>query len=138
MPLSQSSPLRARIHQAFILVWLSAVPVLGQSVTEPQLPPPRFSNTVQLLNNGEFSHALAALQRALTDEPDEPIEARLLRAQILNNAGRVEESEALWSSLVDEEPVLRSFALSRLVDSTVARSAAGLADDYLRPFSRCR
>ena len=135
MPLSQSSPLRARIHQAFILVWLSAAPVLGQSATEPQLPPPRFSNAVQLLNNGEFSHALAALQRALTDEP---IEARLLRAQILNNAGRVEDSEALWSSLADEEPVLRSFALSRLVDSTVTRSAAGLADDYLTALTNGR
>jgi len=138
MPLSQSSLLRARIHQAFILVWLSAAPVLGQSATEPQLPPPRFSNAVQLLNNGEFSHALAALQRTLTDEPDEPIEARLLRAQILNNAGRIEESEALWSSLADEEPVLRSFALSRLVDSTVTRGAAGLADDYLTALTNGR
>ena len=131
MPLRPLLPLGPRIHQTFILVWLSVAPVLGQSVTEPQLPPPRFPHAVQLLNNSDSSGALAALQRALTEESDEPIEARLLQAQILNNAGRVEDSEVLWSSLADEEPVLRSFTLSRLVHSTVTRGAAGLADDYL-------
>lgn len=133
-----SSPAGRTIHWAFIVAWLSATPALGQAPSDLRLPAPRFPDAVQLLNAGEFDTALAVLQRGLADEPYESVEARLLRAQILNNAGRVDESEALWSALGSEERALRAFALSRLIENTVNRGAADLADNHLNSLTNGR
>ncbi|HJO38752.1 MAG: transglycosylase SLT domain-containing protein [Vicinamibacterales bacterium] len=104
---------------------------LGQPATELRLPTGLFLEATQRLEEGDHVAALAALDRSVVARSEEPVAAQLLRAQIHSDTGRIAESESLWLAVADTEPSLRRFALARLVDATVARGAADMADTHL-------
>ena len=129
-----------------INLWILAF-MAGGSLFQPndarakedlRLPRPSFPAVVELHETGRTEAALAALDRAIADTEDAPLEARLLRAALLDGLGRGDESERIWVSVVDGEPALRAFALTTLVVNLAGRGEAARAEDHLNALTRGR
>ncbi len=95
-----------------------------------QLPAAAWPAAVAQMHAGDPIGALAALDRAITDE-EKPLEATVLRATLLTRAGRHAEAEAEWGSAIDRAVYLRTFARRAIVTSLAARGAPQEAEPYL-------
>ena len=103
-----------------------------------RLPRPSFPAVVDLHEAGRTEEALTALERAIANTEDAPLEARLLRAALLDGLGRTDESERTWVSVADDEPILRTFALTTLVANLADHGEAARAEDHLNALTQGR
>jgi soluble lytic murein transglycosylase len=87
----------------------------------PSLPPPTYPAVVQIMKDP--AQALAALDRELAAGADSaPIEALVLRAHLLSEAHRLQESVALWDEIGGRDDRLRGFTgRSAIADLLAAR-----------------
>lgn len=97
-----------------------------------RLPPPTFPDAVVLLEQGRPAAALARLEAQLGPlSPATPIEARILRAHLLEQIDRAIEAETAWRSVATDEPSIAEFATRRLVASLARRDQAVDAERWL-------
>ena len=94
-----------------------------------RLPAPLFPDAVALWHDGLVDAALTQLGDAAA--AGGALEARVLRAWLLELTARPLESEAIWQGLAADEPSLRAFARDRLVGLALARGAAADANAHL-------
>ena len=94
-----------------------------------RLPEPQYPSAVTLYRQGRAADALAELDRAVRrgDPASEPIEAALLRAVLLESAGRPADAASVWTRIADRDQTMRGYALRSLVSNLAARDAPGEA-----------
>ena len=90
---------------AAIHIFLTAAFILGTAAftavaDEVRLPSAAYPDAVLLMNNSEYEKALSALDAALVGNSSQPVEAMILRANLLEKQGNYEESESLWNGIV--------------------------------------
>ena len=101
------------------------------------LPRPTFSEAFQLWHNGQVADALTLLDRQLAPgSDDQPLAALVLRASLLEEAGRPVDAERLWTDVISREAWMRTFARRALVRSLAARGEPGRADQVLAELAR--
>ena len=102
------------------------------------LPPPLFPSAVQLWRDAQPADALAVLerQRGGAADDDQPLEALVLGAALLEAAERHTEAEALWAAVIEHQVWMRTFSRRKLVESRVARGDADGAAQFLAELSR--
>ncbi len=103
----------------------------GTVDTTLRLPAPTYPDVVALSTSGDYATALASLDRAVGDTAPEPLDALVLRATLLNAAGRRAEAEAAWRQVIDREVWMRTFSRRALVASMTARGEPTLATPIL-------
>ena len=119
-----------------------AVSPLGAANDDLILPPQTYPDVTRLLNAGDHTAALDTLTAAVQDasgepgQPDQPIEALVLRATLLAHLGRDTEAEAVWRRVVDREVWMRTFSRRALVTSMAGRGEPALAAPILSELSR--
>ena len=112
---------------AAALISISAVVGAGSTVQAAQsnedlrLPEPAYPTTTALWRDGQAAEALAALEREAPAGDAAPIEALLLRAAALSDAGRAADAEAAWRAAGDREASIGDFARRAIVRSLSAR-----------------
>ncbi len=121
-----------------LVAWvaLTTSPAPAQTDTL-QLPTPTFPEVRARWAAGRVDEALALLERALPrDASDQPLEAIILRATLLGEAGQPLEAERLWRVVIDREVWMRTFARRALVASLALRRAPAEAELILGEISR--
>ncbi|MXZ73424.1 MAG: transglycosylase SLT domain-containing protein [Acidobacteria bacterium] len=95
-----------------------------------QLPPPDWPAAVAAMRASDPEAALAILDRALGDD-EAPLEATVLRATLLTQAGRRADAEAAWRTVIDGAVYMRTFARRAIVTSLADRGLPDEAAPYL-------
>ena len=113
-----------------------AVSPLGAANDDLILPPQTYPDVTRLLNAGDHTAALDTLTAAESGQPDQPIEALVLRATLLAHLGRDTEAEAVWRRVVDRAVWMRTFSRRALVTSLAGRGEPALAAPILSELSR--
>ena len=114
-----------------------ASPSIGASNDDLHLPSPTFPEAIQLWHDGQTADALGVLDRQLAPaSDDQPLEALVLRARLLGEAGRPAEAERLWGDVIGRETWMRTFSRRALVQSLGARGEPGQADPVLVELTR--
>ena len=109
-----------------LLLAASATAAAGQE-PDPndalRLPPPAYPEAVAELRAGRPAAALDALDRAARSAPVEapPLERTILRAALLERAGRPAEAEEAWRAVIDGAIYMRTFARRALAGSLAGR-----------------
>jgi len=123
---------------AFGSATIQATPSQAGQTVEPgtvdttlRLPALTYPDVVALSTSGDYAAALASLDRAVGDTAPEPLDALVLRATLLNAAGRRAEAEAAWRQVIDREVWMRTFSRRALVASMAARGEPTLATPIL-------
>ncbi len=112
---------------AAALIAISAVlgagstPQAAQGNEDLRLPEPSYPTAAALWRGGQATEALAALERAAPAGDAAPIEALLLRAAALAEAGRAADAEAVWRAAGGREASIGHFARRAIVESLAAR-----------------
>ena len=104
------------------ILWLSSVALsLAVAEDDAYLPPPSYPNVVELRRAGKPVEALAALEEALKNQEggEQAIEALVLRAALLSEAGSALESDAAWLEAGAREGALKPFAIRMLVRNQI-------------------
>ena len=104
---------------------------------DPRLPPHTYPEVVRLWHDGRPADALVLLDGQL--EPprdDQPLEALVLRASVLGDAGQPEAAELLWTEVIGREVWMRTFSRRALVASLTARGEPQLAEPVLAELTR--
>lgn len=84
------------------------------------LPAPTFPAVIRIINDP--SRALDALDRAVAGQQEAPVEAFVLRAHLLSDLHRYQESVALWDEIARRDRDLDAFASrSAIADLLAAR-----------------
>jgi len=100
-----------------------------------RLPEPSYPSATALWREGQAAEALTALAREVPAGDALPVDALLLRAAALADAGRAAEAEAAWQAAGDREAWIRTFAQRAVTESLAARgepeAAAPLLDALL-------
>ena len=96
-----------------------------------RLPEPSYPAATALWRDGQPAEALAALERASPAGDAQPIDALLLRAAALADAGRAAEAEAAWQAAGDREASIRTFALRAITASLAGRGEPEAAAPFL-------
>ena len=116
-----------------LLLGSVALPALGQPTAADtvRLPPPAFGSAIALRASEAPQAALAALdtQLGVNASGTMPLEALLLRADLLSRARLHEESAAAWETAVRREPALAALAHRKIVESYLAAGAVERALD---------
>ena len=109
-----------------VLALAGAAPVAAQ---EPRLPPPAYP--------GATLESLEA-QLKLRPTDDLPVDAQMLRARLLSQAGRFRESADIWSAVGAREPLLAQASdWAFLIKNGTAKDyAARRVTDHLVRFRR--
>jgi soluble lytic murein transglycosylase len=108
----------------------------ASAIDEAHLPAPAYPKVLALAQAGKPAQALVQLDEQLHEQgaTATPIEARLLRAHLLADAGRAGDSAAAWRAIAAENPALHDFALrsafSTLIAGGLLNDASALADDW--------
>ena len=120
---------------------LSAVAGVGSSPRAAEanehlrLPEPSYPSATALWREGRAAEALAALDGEVPAGEGLPVDALLLRAAALADAGRAAEAEAAWQAAGDRAAWIRTFAQRAATESLAARgepeAAAPLLDALL-------
>ena len=119
------------------LAILAATATIQSANEDLRLPDPTYPAAVALWKDGRVPDALIALNREVTDQiTNQPLEALVLRAVLLGEAGRAEEAEALWHAVIDREIWMRTFSRRALVDSLTRRGAPEAAGAILAELTR--
>lgn len=103
---------------------------------EAHLPAPAYPKVLALAQADHPAQALVQLDEQLHEQgaTAAPLEARLLRAHLLADAGRSADSAAAWRAIAAANPALHDFALqaafSTLVTGGLLNDASALADEW--------
>ncbi len=103
------------------------------------LPEPTYPEVARLLDTGDHTGALDRLTATVEDDPnqpDQPIEALVLRATLLAHVGREPDAEAVWRQVIDREVWMRTFSRRALVTSLAGRGEPALAAPILSELDR--
>ena len=124
------------------LLWLAAI-ILAMSLAtaaandDLRLPPPTFPDAIAHWRAGQISSALDTLNRQMTPVTgQQPLEALVLRATLLRDAGLALEAETLWREAIAREVWMRTFSRRALVDSLVRRGKPAVAEPVLTELTR--
>ena len=93
------------------------------------LPGPAYPTVLE--NRATPEMAVEMLNSELEGIEEVPVEAKVLKATLLSEAGFFEESEDLWQEIASQEKSLRTFALQKKASSIVERGASNLAAEVL-------
>ncbi|MBP99634.1 MAG: hypothetical protein CL477_03035 [Acidobacteria bacterium] len=118
-----------------LLTALAATP-LGAASDDLTLPAPTYPEVARLLDAGDHTAALDQLNDTVQTGPDQPLEALVLRATLLDAAGRGADGEAVWRQVIDREVWMRTFSRRALVVSLAARGEPALASPILAELNR--
>ncbi len=94
-------------------------------------PHPTYPAAVELWRDGLVRDALVALGRDTSTGPTSPIEALILRAALLADAGRAQDAEALWQAVIARAVWMRTFARRAIVESLANRARPDAAEPFL-------
>ena len=103
------------------VVGAGSTPQAAQSNEDLLLPEPSYPTATALWRDGQATAALAALEREAPAGDAAPIEALLLRAAALADAGRAADAEAAWRAAGRREASVRDFARRAITGSLAAR-----------------
>ena len=101
-----------------------------------RLPPLTFPDAVAYWRAGRINSALATLDRRVAPADQPSLEALVLRAALLRDAGRAPEAEALWRAVIDREVWMRTFSRRALVESLAERGGPAEAEPILAELTR--
>ena len=125
-----SVPAAALIAVAAVAGAASA-PRAAQSNEGLRLPAPSHPAATALWRAGQPAEALAALEGELPAGDAQPMEALLLRAAALADAGRAAEAEAAWQAAAGRETWIRTFARRAVTESLAGRGEPEAAAPFL-------
>ena len=95
------------------------------------LPQPTYPEVARLLDAGDHTAALDRLTATVEDDPnqpDQPIEALVLRATLLAHVGREPDAEAVWRQVIDRAVWMRTFSRRANVQTVLNRPAISYFD----------
>lgn len=95
------------------------------------LPHPTYPAAVELWHDGRVRDALTALDRATPTGDAPPIEALILRAALLTDAGQAHDAEVSWQAVIARAVWMRTFARRAIVESLASRARPGAAEPFL-------
>lgn len=99
---------------------------------DARLPDPLYPDVLALWEAGSPAGALTALDRQLRGtNGDSPIEAQLLRARLLSEAGEYKQSAELWEGIRSRERALDLVALRAAADNYVRAGSSARAEQLL-------
>ena len=137
---------KARRHSAgaashVITLLLIVVATLGETsagaaTDDLILPEPTYPEVARLLDTGDHTAALDRLTATVRDDPNQPLEALVLRATLLAHVGRGPDAEAVWLQVIDREVWMRTFSRRALVTSLAGRGEPALAAPILSELNR--
>ncbi|HEY7789418.1 MAG TPA: lytic transglycosylase domain-containing protein [Vicinamibacterales bacterium] len=80
---------------------------------DARLPAPAYPKVLELASGGHAAQAIVQLDEQIHEQGATavPMAARLLRAHLLDEAGRAVESAAAWRTIADDSPALHDYAL---------------------------
>ena len=127
---------RLAVRAALALVVLAGTPAAAGQSRVPdgnRLPGALYPDVLALSESRQPAAALAALDARVGNLGTQavPIEALVLRAQLLSAAGRPRESAALWRDIAGRDALLRAVALAALLDAQLAVGDLKEAEDTL-------
>ena len=102
-----------------------------QGAEDLRPPDPSHPTAASLWRDGQAVEALAELDRAARTGQAPPIEALLLRAAALADAGRPADAEAAWQAAGDRERWIATFARRAIAESLAARGEPTSAEPFL-------
>ena len=111
----------------------------GAANDDLTLPRPTYPDVARLLDAGHYAAALDRLNASVEDssgQPDQPIEALVLRATLLGHVGRDPDAEAVWRRVIDREVWMRTYSRRALVTSMAGRGEPALAVPILSELNR--
>lgn len=103
----------------------------AESAEDLRPPDPSYPTAASLWRDGQAVEALAELDRAAPTGQAPPIEALLLRAAALADAGRPADAEAVWQAAGDRERWIATFARRAIAESLAARGEPDAAEPFL-------
>ena len=113
------------------IVGAGSTPQAAQSNEDLRLPEPSYPTATALWRDGRATEALAALEREAPAGDAAPIEALLLRAAALADAGRAADAEAAWRAAGAREASVGDFARRAVTGSLAARGEPDAAAEPL-------
>ena len=113
------------------IVGAGSTPQAAQSNEDLRLPEPSYPTATALWRDGQPTEALAALEREAPAGDAAPIEALLLRAAALADAGRAADAEAAWRAAGAREASVGDFARRAVTGSLAARGEPDAAAEPL-------
>ena len=113
------------------IVGAGSTPQAAQSNEDLRLPEPSYPTATALWRDGRATEALAALEREAPAGDAAPIEALLLRAAALADAGRAADAEAAWRAAGAREASVGDFARRAVTESLAARGEPDAAAEPL-------
>lgn len=98
-----------------LLLMVTATPSIP-AVDEAKPPDIAYKQIIALRNGGKTQEALELLNSKISgiSSGEIPLSAMVLLATLLEDTGRIEESEAYWNGLVLREPALKTLAVERV------------------------
>ena len=125
-----------RFRLGLAVVILAASMAAAAANDDLRLPPPTFPDAVAHWRAGRISSALARLDETAPATDPQPLEALVLRATLLRDAGRAPEAESLWRAVIGREVWLRTFSRRALVESLAGRGEPAEAEPVLADLTR--
>ena len=125
-----------RLAAAVTLLLALGAPPAPAATDDLQLPPLTYPEVTRLHRSGDAGAALARWDRTVGDTASPALEALVLRALLLDAAGRGPESDAVWRQVIEREVWMRTFARRALVVSMAGRGEPELAAPILAELTR--
>jgi len=115
--------IKVPIYRLLVALLLSAVFCSFTFADDARLPDPLFSKAKDLWERGKPADALKSLEESLSAFGDGkvPVSGRVMKAALLTEVGRHEESEVHWLELAQAEAALKVYALRAVVISRLQR-----------------
>ena len=113
------------IYRLLVAVLLIAVFCVIAPADDARLPEPLFLKAAELWKQGKSTDALKSFDESLTafGEGKIPLAGKVMKAALLADIGRHEESEACWLEVARLETALKVYALRTVVGSRLRRGA---------------
>ena len=125
-----------RLAAAVTLLLALGAPAAPAATDDLQLPRLTYPEVTRLYRSGDAGAALARLDRTVGDAAAPALEALVLRALLLDAAGRGPESDAVWRQVIEREVWMRTFARRALVVSMAGRGEPEQAAPILAELTR--
>ena len=119
-----------------LLLLALGAPAASAANDDLRLPDRTFPEVTRLHRSGDHAAALAQLDRTVGDTASPALEALVLRATLLDAAGRGAESDAVWRQVIEREVWMRTFARRALVVSMAGRGEPAQAAPILAELTR--
>ncbi len=118
--------------RAILTCALLALGVAVRASDTARLPDPSYPSVVRLLDANKPVDALAELDRQIRgQETDPPLDAMVLRAELLGRTGRLRDAAAFWNEVARREPTLAALAVRKAVEALIAAGDVSAALERL-------